>query len=950
MINNKVDRKIVMPAPIFGVKIIFCNTTLHLLQLGFILIEVISSKGAVPLVRLHGTIVGWSMTTILLFLIALIATRRKIIGNSLMLLVFPGVCIFNFIRDAHWHLFGGILTYSRFAEGATRIVMDGAPEGEIWSVLDGYLLVELCFVIACFFGVFFPLPRFIYSLFGRRWFHRLGTIALALSVLPLLIHPQMRADTLWGFANDFSILGREKKGPFYHHRPLQAILPEEEFIPQRNLNQPRPAALPENEFSPKRYRHQPLRAILPEKEFTPHPLFPMQPQTSPPNVLIIILESFSAVYFSFYGYPDGLPLKNFEALTDTQALVGFRHYSVHGGSSHGSDWAILTGLYPESFGETPFYGEPWVKEKTAFSYFKDAGYATGAFYSGDSTYREHYKLFRQPDCDVFLDDRSAEFKQLSEKLTPEQRAIRLMFQEIDKLNGTPFLFINRTDNGHWPYKSRLGSKDLPDVVRYRYALAEADIMIGEIVAGLKQRGLFKNTIIVVTSDHGESFKQHENLSLHSGGVYEELVHVPLVISNPTLFKKNIRINTITSHIDILPTLLDMVGLAPKDLSELEGYSLIRSLPADRILFVSNGDDSSVAGILQSEFKLILKKHDSDKLLFDIVNDPLESLNLTNENYAVVDRLSKFESLWKKHRLAGIGASRFRRRGEQSESGLFLSGNVEVNIFLNGKKLGTTKNAKELLLPLDLQEGRNIIMIAGVAGYRGEHTGLYTKVLHEGLPIEPGRWWETATRRQMANSQGFIVEQIDPKEWVPASIENKIENEYTGDRYLNWIKLQRRKPFLLRLDFEVRDKKILTDHINIQGGNKFDFYLNGKLFGSGQKTYWDHTHSFVFPQMKKEVYDIGIGVEAETEEIGLMVEGRIGARHIKTNSYQWQCIDYEIYRDQKKGHTKKGILNWQPAEKLLNTHSTGQWLPDVEAIWAANRKGGHILFRYNGIKK
>ena len=475
-------------------------------------------------------------------------------------------------------------------------------------------------------------------------------------------------------------------------------------------------------------------------------------------------------------------------------------------------------------------------------------------------------------------------------------------------------------------------------------------MIGEIVTELKQRGLFNDTLIVLTSDHGESFQQHENLSLHSEGVYEELVHVPLVIFNPRLFEQNIRINTITSHIDILPTLLDMVGLAREDLSELEGYSLIRSLPPDRILFVSNGDDSTIAGILQNEFKLILKKYDSAKLLFDIVNDPLERMNLAKDQNAVVERLAGFESLWKKHRLAGVGESRLRHRGAYNKSGLFLSGNVEVDIFLNGKKLVTASNAKELILPLDFQEGRNIFLIAGVAGYRGTNTGLYIKVLHDGLPIGTGPWWELASRRQLIDSRRFIAERIDPKEWVPANIENKIEKEYTGDRYLDWFKLRRRQPFLLRLDFEVKDRKILTDHINIRGGNKFDFYVNGRLFGSGQKTYWDHTHSYVFPQIKDKVYDIGIAVEAESDEIGLMVEGIIGGRGIKTNSHQWQCIDYEVYRNQEKYDNDKGFLKWQSAEKLVDTHSTGQWLPDVEAIWAMNRKGGHILFRYNGIKK
>jgi arylsulfatase A-like enzyme len=708
---------------------------------------------------------------------------------------------------------------------------------------------------------------------------------------------------------------------------------------------PLTAALPKKEVRPKRYLHQPLRAILPEKDFEPQPLFPALSKESRQNVLIIILESFSAVYFSFYGYPDGLPMKNFEALANAQALVGFRHHSVHGGSSHGSDWALLTGLYPESFGETPFYGHPWVQEKTVFSYFKDAGYATGAFYSGDSTYREHYKLFRHSDCDVFLDARSTEFKRQSEKATPEQRAMRLMFQEIDRLNGKPFSYLYRTDNGHWPYKSRLGSKDLPDLVRYRYALAEVDTIIGEIVTGLKQRGLLNNTIIALTSDHGEAFRQHENLSLHSEGVYEELIRVPLVIFNPRLFEQNIQLKTITSHIDILPTLLDMVGLAQEDFAELEGYSLIRSLPPDRILFVSNGDDSSISGILRNEFKLILKKYDSAKLLFDIVNDPLESTNIAKDHHAVVNRLTEFESLWKKHRLAGIGESRIRNRDEHNESGLFLSGNVDVDIFLNGKKLVTASNAKELLLPLDLQEGRNIILIAGVAGYRGPNTGLYIKVLHDGLPIGTGRWWEITSRRQSFGSQTSPGQRLDPYKWMPANIENKMEKDYTGDRYLDWIKLHSRQPFFLRLVFEVKDVRILTDHINIRGGNKFDFYVNDKLFGSGKKTYWDQTHSFVFPQMKNKVYNIGIGVEAENDDIGLMVEGRIGGRDIKTNSYQWQYIDYDTYRDKEKGQNSNGNLKWQPAEKLLDTHSTGQWLPDVEAIWATNRGAGYFFFRH-----
>jgi hypothetical protein len=220
MINNQADRTAGVPMPAIGVKIVFWNTTLHFLQLVFILADVIASKGAVPLVRLNGTIVGWFMSTLLLLLIALVAARWKIIGNSLMFLVYLGICLYNLIRDVHWHLFGGILTYSRFSEGATRILLEGAPEGEIWSVLDGYLLLELSLVVACFVGAFLPLPRLFWSIFGRRSFRWLGTIVLALSVLPLLIHPQMRADTLWGFVGEFSMLRSMDRSSFCRKRNL----------------------------------------------------------------------------------------------------------------------------------------------------------------------------------------------------------------------------------------------------------------------------------------------------------------------------------------------------------------------------------------------------------------------------------------------------------------------------------------------------------------------------------------------------------------------------------------------------------------------------------------------------------------------------------------------------------------------------------------------------------
>ena len=88
-------------------------------------------------------------------------------------------------------------------------------------------------------------------------------------------------------------------------------------------------------------------------------------------------------------------------------------------------------------------------------------------------------------------------------------------------------------------------------------LAWVDSEVGRVLDGLKKRGEWDRTIIVVTSDHGEAFWEHR-VRGHGDHVFEEFVHVPLVIRVPGLAPR--RVAEAVELVDVVPTLLDLAGV------------------------------------------------------------------------------------------------------------------------------------------------------------------------------------------------------------------------------------------------------------------------------------------------------------------------------------------------------------------------------------------------------
>src|SRR5690606_26092231 len=103
----------------------------------------------------------------------------------------------------------------------------------------------------------------------------------------------------------------------------------------------------------------------------------------------------------------------------------------------------------------------------------------------------------------------------------------------------------------------------PEVMRalYRGGVTSADRWLGVLIDELRRLGRLDDTLIVVTSDHGEEFADHNPANFydrHGHSLYEELVHVPLVVRLPGGAHAGTRFDGVTSTLDVMPTILDVV--------------------------------------------------------------------------------------------------------------------------------------------------------------------------------------------------------------------------------------------------------------------------------------------------------------------------------------------------------------------------------------------------------
>lgn len=190
---------------------------------------------------------------------------------------------------------------------------------------------------------------------------------------------------------------------------------------------------------------------------------------------------------------------------------------------------------------------------------------------------------------------------------------------------------------------------------YDGELAFVDHHLGRVLDALAKRPFAERTVVIITSDHGEAFGEH-GLYRHGFEVWEELIRVPLLIYVPGVTPR--RVSLRRSAIDIVPTILDIFGVAtpaPDQKGALHGVSLLPDVlappgyvPAPRVVYVdmpAGPYNDSREAYIEDDMKLITSG--SRALgLFDLKADPGEKHDLLDDTSKARPLLAKAKALRK----------------------------------------------------------------------------------------------------------------------------------------------------------------------------------------------------------------------------------------------------------------------------------------------------------------
>jgi arylsulfatase A-like enzyme len=425
------------------------------------------------------------------------------------------------------------------------------------------------------------------------------------------------------------------------------------------------------------------------------------PAKNAPNVILISLDTVRADHLGCIGY-SRKPTPNLDALA-AEGAVFTRASSV-------SSWTkpahagLLTGRHPAVLQANSYDDALPPHCMTMAEYLGRMGYTTlgtvaapplnsaFGFNRGFDLYDDYtYDLDRE--CNLFRRSGMGEIT-IHSGYTASLMT-RTALAQVDRALSPDrpfFLFLNYFDAHHnyeppWPlreeysgnyYGTQFGPIDpwvkagdtletlRPEIDAQRLRdlydgeLASLDGQIGAWVAALKERGLYDRTLWVVVSDHGEEFLDHGRLA-HGTSLYQESVHVPIIIVGPGV-PKGKRIETPVSLLDVLPTVLHLVG-SPVP-GELDGANLLNPEIDRPIYALLDLPEFRFSSVLLKNLKLIRNQQTKQDMLFDLATDPEEQKDIAA---TAPEYLGRLQELLDKQQERDLEARRTVTQGQPAKA-------------------------------------------------------------------------------------------------------------------------------------------------------------------------------------------------------------------------------------------------------------------------------------------
>lgn len=379
---------------------------------------------------------------------------------------------------------------------------------------------------------------------------------------------------------------------------------------------------------------------------------PVVPKIEPPKYVIFWkVDTLRADYLPFYGDP----ITKAPALSDIAKHGAlFKTAFVEGNESRVSHASMFSGMFPSKHGVHP-QGK-LAKQLTILpEMFKNAGYQTlGRASNGYVSKTYGY----EQGWDKFSND-------LQKDLSYDGKSIVYRAKKwVTKHHKKPFFFYVGTVDPHASYRAHEGLIEMYDnepykgqfkryitgknlgainrrvikvnerdkkriIALYRNEITFNDQAFADMRAHFEKLGIWQDTLVVLTADHGDGFWEHRKVG-HGHNLHQELVHVPLVIHYPKMLKKGVVIEAGADVMDIYPTLQALLG--QKRNPDVQGKNLLHNI------FKTRGDYPETANAnfelrrytMQSGPWKINMRRNRIKL-YNRANDRLELRNVVTAN-------------------------------------------------------------------------------------------------------------------------------------------------------------------------------------------------------------------------------------------------------------------------------------------------------------------------------
>lgn len=428
---------------------------------------------------------------------------------------------------------------------------------------------------------------------------------------------------------------------------------------------------------------------------------------SKPNILMIVIDAARADHFSCYGYP-----KKTSPFIDEIAAEGvvYENAISAAGWTLPSHTSMFTGTYVSKHGvhnENHVFGDelPTMPEVLQKDGYHTVGFCTNDWLSAATGltrgftefYNYQFSIFKHKAKrfvnSIFNRGKDSWGYQINKdvnswlKLYDYQKPF-FMFVHLNELHlpyqlPAPFNSrflpegmtyeeasrVNQNPKAFYAGVEKMTERDF-EISRglYDCAINYSDYRINELYQQLKKMNVLDDTLLIITSDHGESIGDHGHFD-HYYVLYEALVKVPLIMRYPKVFPSGTRYKELVQTMDFLPTLKEMLHLNDPELNVMQGVPLppLNSKTGPREFAIAERF-KDLAGLKKSYPDMDLKHLESweldrkiayrtqkyklissenyDSELYDIESDPNELHNLIHEKKDVAENLQKQIEAWR----------------------------------------------------------------------------------------------------------------------------------------------------------------------------------------------------------------------------------------------------------------------------------------------------------------